>query len=125
MLWLLLVSVFTFACISAYAHPRHGAMGLAAAALAGLVCLVSACAALLVTSWSTSTPNAATGILLGIFLRTVIPFFVSILLVQGFKPLADAGLFGMVLINYFVVLAVETVLVVRIVQAQSSTLVRQ
>lgn len=100
-------------------------MGLAAAALAGLVCLVSACAALLVTSWSTSTPNAATGILLGIFLRTVIPFFVSILLVQGFKPLADAGLFGMVLINYFVVLAVETVLVVRIVQAQSSTLVRQ
>ena len=90
-----------------------------AALLAGAICFGSASAALVVTAMTAGSPNALAGSFLGIFLRTALPFFVSILLVQASKPLADAGLFGMVLISYLVVLAVETVLAVRIVQAHS------
>ena len=74
---------------------------------------------------TTGTSQAMNGTFLGILLRTMVPFFVSIFLVQASKPLADTGLFGMVLISYFVVLAVETVLAIRIVKSYSPTVVRQ
>lgn len=125
MSWLLLVAVLVFAAVACFSFARHGNIGVLAAAVASLLCFVSAAAALFVTGMMTGTPNALTGSLLGILLRTMVPFFISILLVQAFRPLADAGLFGMVLVNYFVVLAVETVLAVRIVQAHSSTVVQQ
>ena len=105
--------------IGAYGFTTHGYVGLLAAVIAMLVCCLPAIAAIVVTAFTAATPNALSGTLFGMFLRTAIPFFVSILLVQAFKPLADAGLFGMVLISYLVVLAAETVLAVRVVQANS------
>jgi hypothetical protein len=125
MFWLLLVAVLVFIAVACFSFSRHGNVGVLAAAVASFICFASAAAALFVTGMVTGTPNALTGSLLGILLRTMVPFFVCILLVQTSRPLADAGLFGMVLVNYFVVLAVETVLAVRIVQAHSSTVVQQ
>jgi|GEM_PF-6582032 len=117
---LLLVVALVSLCVGFYGYSKHGTVGVGAAAIAGVVCFLSASAALTATALTTNTPNALSGVLLGIILRTVIPFFVSILLMQAFKPLADAGLLGMVLVNYLVVLAAETLLAVRIVQANSS-----
>jgi hypothetical protein len=102
--------------VGCFGFERHGWWGLAAAAVAGLVCFVSATASFLVTALTAGTPNALSGTLFGIFLRTMIPFLVTILLVQSVAPLAEAGLFGMVVITYLVVLAVETTLVVRVVR---------
>lgn len=121
MLWLLLVSALLFLACVAYAYSAHGVNAVLAALLASLACLVGAWCSLLCVGMTTGTANALSGTLLSIFLRTGFPFFVAILIVQASKPLADAGLFAMVLFNYLVVLAVETVLAVRIVQANSSS----
>jgi hypothetical protein len=93
--------------------------------VAGLLCFAAASAALIVAALTANTPNALTGILLGIVLRTAAPLLLSILLTQAFSPLADAGLLGMVLVNYLVVLTAETLLAVRLVNAHSSTVVQQ
>jgi len=121
MVWLLLVSLGVLAACSAFAYPRHGWIGVTAASLASLVCGCSAAAALWATGITVGTPKAMPGMFLGVLLRTVVPFLLSILMTQAFRPLADAGLFGMVLINFLVVLTVETFLVVRIVQAYAPT----
>ncbi len=120
MLWLLLAVGLVFLPSSCFAFSRHGWVGLVAAGLSGLICLLPACLALYVTATTAGSPNALAGTFFGIFLRTVVPFAVSLMLVQISKPLADAGLFGLVLINYLVVLAVETFLAVRIVQSGRS-----
>jgi hypothetical protein len=124
MLWLLLVAVLMFAALSIFAFPRHGNIGLVAAAVSVLVCLLPACAALLVTGLWAGTPNAINGIFLGVFLRTAVPLLLALLLTQAISPLADAGLFAMVLVNFLVMLTVETILVVRIVQTHTSTVYR-
>lgn len=122
---LLLFVAPTAAIVGAVAFSNHGTNGLVAACVAGLLCFVTSSAALVATSMTAGTLNGLSGAFLGIILRTAVPFFVSILLMQASKPLADAGLLGMVLINYLVALAVETVLAVRIVQAHSSPVVKQ
>ncbi len=71
------------------------------------------------------TINALTGTLVSMVVRTAVPFFVTILLVQTVKPLADTGLFAMVLINYLAVLAVESVLAVRMIQTLAPPAVQQ
>ena len=119
MVWLLLVSLGAFAACAAFAFPRHGWSGVTAAALATLIVGCSAAAALWSTGITVGTPKAMQGMFLGVFLRTVVPFLLSILMTQAFSPLADAGLFGMVLINFLVMLTVETFLVVRIVQTHA------
>lgn len=124
MLWLLLVGALLFAGLASFAYPRHGAVGLAAAATSVLVCLIPSCGALFITGLVVGTANAVNGIFLGIFLRTAVPFLLSVLLTQAISPLADAGLFGMVLLNFLVMLTVETVLVVRIVHIHASTVLR-
>lgn len=122
---LLLVIAIVSSVVGYFAFQRHGSDGLMAACLAGGLCFVASTAALIVTAMTTGTPNALSGIFLGIIMRTAIPFLVSILLMQASKPLADAGLLGMVLINYLVALTVESVLAVRIVQTYSQTVVQQ
>ena len=108
-----------------FGYSKFGTAGVITAGVAGLLCFAAASAALIVAALTANTPNALSGILLGIFLRTAAPLLLTILLMQAFKPLADTGLMGMVLVNYLVVLAAETLLAVRIVQANSSTVVQQ
>lgn len=123
LLVILVVCLLAGLVLGARGFDRHGTIGLVAAVISGSLCFTAASSALVVTVASAGTSNATSGTLLGVFLRTAIPFFMAILLVQVSSPLADAGLFGMVLINYLIVLAVETVLAVRLVQAHTSTVV--
>ncbi len=122
---LLVVVLLVGLAVGFYGFSRHGNQGIVAAVVAGLLCFAAASAALIVAALTANTPNALTGILLGIVLRTAAPLLLSILLMQAFSPLADAGLLGMVLVNYLVVLTAETLLAVRLVNAHSSTVVQQ
>lgn len=115
MLWLLLASAVVFVLVVAV----RGATVAPAAMLAGLVCFVPASLALLVTGMAAGTPNSLNGTLFGVLLRTCLPFLLVILLTNASRPLVEVGLFGMVLTNYLVVLAVETVLAVRLVQTHT------
>lgn len=117
MLWLLLAVTVVFVFVSSIAFRWHGPSGVLAAGASGLICWFAASAALYVTARTAGSPNAVGGTLLSIILRTVVPILVCLALMRISRPLADAGLFGMVLVNYLVVLAVETVLAVRVVQS--------
>lgn len=122
---ILAAQLCVFAFVGWYGHSQHGMTGVHAAAVACLVCFLPAAVALCCVALTAGTPNALTGTLLSMVLRTALPFFVTIFLVQAHKPLADAGLFGMVLINYLVVLTVESALAVRMIQTLAPTAVRQ
>lgn len=120
MLWLLLAVTVVFLCVSCFSYPRLGWLGVLAAGVSGLVCWLAASAALFATTFTAGSPHALSGTFLSIMLRTAVPFLVSLILIQTSKPLADAGLFGMMVLNYLVVLAVETFLAVRVIQAGQS-----
>lgn len=122
---LLAVALIVWLGVGYFGYSKYELPGVITAGVAGLLCFTAASAALIVTALTANSPNALSGILLGIVLRTAVPLLLTILLMQAFKPLADTGLMGMVLINYLAVLAAETLLAVRIVQANSSTVVQQ
>jgi len=124
-LWILAAQFTIFVAIGSYAYSVYGNYGVAAAAIAALVCFIPASMALYAVAMTAGTPNALSGTLVSMVVRTAIPFFVTILLVQAFKPLADTGLFGMVLVNYLAVLAVESVLAVRMIQTLAPPAVQQ
>jgi len=88
--------------------------------VAGVICGVPALAALVVTvSFAGGGPQALTGVLGGIALRTGAPFAGLVFLPQLLPWLKDAGMPGMVLGMYLPVLCVETLLAVRLVKQRS------
>ena len=123
--WVVVVQLFVLGGTIWFASGRHGGVGVIAAVTAALICLVPSILALMSVALTAGTENSLSGVLFSMLLRTVLPFFVTILLVQVNRPLADAGLFGMVLINYLVVLAVESALAVRMIQMHAPTAVGQ
>ena len=120
----LAAQVGLLALVGWFAFSRHGTGGIMTAGVAAMICFLPAAAALYLIALTTGTPNALSGTLASMILRTALPFFVTIFMVQAFKPLADMGLFGMVLINYLVVIAVESALAVRLIQTLAPSAVR-
>lgn len=118
--WIVAVGLVLLVCVGWFASNRHGTTGLLAAAIATGVCLVSAILALQAVAVTAGTNNAVSGTLLSMVMRSAIPFFSAILLCQLSPPLADAGLFGMVLVIYLIVLLVETTVAVRLVNQLSA-----
>lgn len=116
--------VVTF-LLGGYGYLTHSWVGVTAAVLAGATCFTPAAAALLMVAATAGTPNSLSGTMLSIGMRTAVPLFALIFLPQLSRPLADAGLLGMVLLNYLAVLAVESLLAVRLVQTFGTVAVRQ
>jgi hypothetical protein len=104
---------------SSVVYPRHGVAGVVAAAIAAGVCWASASAALCVTA-CLSGPRAVQGLLLSIVLRTVPPLVVGLAFSVTNRSLASAGILWLVLVHYFVALAVETPLAVRLVRRREA-----
>ena len=105
-----------------YAHGKSGADGLLAAAVAGVVCWLSASAALLITAWFPGGPQAAVSrMMLSMLVRMGVPLAVGTILEFQFGPLADAGVFGLIVVFYLMTLLVETMLSLRFVQHSSQS----
>lgn len=105
--------------LSLVAYERSGGVGARAAVLAVLITGVPACVALAVTARFAGTMNALSGVLGGILIRTVVPLgFVAVVSTSS-PGLAKAGLFGMTVVSYLLLLAVETWLAVGILNAAS------
>ena len=124
-LWMMLAQMVVTVLMCAYGYSSHGGTGVVAALLAGATCFAPALAALFVVAITAGTPSSMGGTMLSIGIRTAAPLFALIFLPQLSRPLAEAGLLGMVLLNYLVVLAVESLLAVRIVQTFGTVAVRQ
>ena len=96
-----------------YGYSYYGSPGIQAACLAAAVCLLSAEAALFLAGLFKGTAHAVSATLAGMFLRTGIPLFAGITFDKAGGPVAEAGLFGMILVYYLITLLVESVLAVQ------------
>ena len=109
-----ILAPFTIA-VAWFAYGRSGAIGIAAAAIAGGVCWVSASLALATVYLGQMLKNPVGGILGGMFFRMGLPLGVGIAIQQSHPPLANAGTFLMILALYLVALIAETLLSLKIV----------
>ena len=103
-----------------FAYGEHGLVGVVAACVAAALCGGAGVVALLMVGATAGTPGAVQGLLLGMLLRTGVPLGAGFLLMQVGGALADAGVFGLVLIYYLLTLVVETFLSTRLVHASRS-----
>jgi hypothetical protein len=100
------------AVIGAVAKERQGADGLQAAGVAAFTCWFSATAALLLAGSLRHTGHSVSGILGGTLLRTMIPLAVAAVTQATGSPLAEAGLFGYLVLFFLLTLTIETLLLV-------------
>jgi len=110
---ILLIALPLFAYVG---HSKHGADGVVAAVIAAAVCLIAGCLAITVTSLFQSIGQGMNGLLLSMLIRTGIPLAGWVTLSMQGGPVAEAGVFGMIVLNYLIMLVVETISAVKIVQ---------
>ena len=96
-----------------FGWTRHGGWGIVTAAVAGGICLISGVIALGVTFRGYQN-GGITGILCGTLVRTGVPLVAGLLLANWGGPLAEAGIFGMIMGFYLLTLAAETLLALRL-----------
>ena len=104
--------LLAFPLVAYFAHLRTGTQGVAAAAVATVVCWLASTAALVVTSLFRGS-RAVVGILVAMSLRTGVPLIMAILLAKSSRWLAEGGVFGAIVIFYLLTLIVETLLSLR------------
>ncbi len=101
--------------LGSFGLSSHGSVGLLAAAFAVGACSAGAVPALLAVALTRSTPMALAGLLLSMLFRTGAPLALGLIADARFPSLAAAGVFGMTVACYLWILAVETVLSVRMI----------
>lgn len=104
--------IVALAAIGSVARERQGDLGLEAAFLAALTCWLSAMAALLLAGRLRNTAHAVSGILGGTLMRTMIPLGVATAFQASGNALAQAGLFGYLVVFFLLTLTIETLLLV-------------
>ena len=112
---LTVVLMAIFPLFAAAGYVGHGRVGVWAAAVAGGICWLGATAALVLMGLLRGGPQVLYGLLLGIFFRMGLPLVVGLILNRSGGPLAEAGVFGMIVGYYLVSLFAETLLSVRLV----------
>jgi drug/metabolite transporter (DMT)-like permease len=98
-----------------YGHWRFQQMGILAAVVAALVCWGASAAALVATYLGQQLQAPVQGILIGMFFRMGVPLVAGLVLHEQGGPLAQAGVFAMIVGLYFCSLIVETLLSLRLV----------
>lgn len=93
----------------------RGAVGVTAAAVAAVICLIGATGALLLTALLRGSSYAIHGLLGGMLLRLGLPLGVGVVLSSRGGDLARAGVFGLILLFYLLTLVVETLLSLKFV----------
>lgn len=100
-------------------YERYGIDGVLACVLAAAVCWVSAATALFVIVQTSGGPQAVAGLMLSIGVRTFPPFMVGVASTVIHSRLADAGLFGLIVVFYLIALVAETGVAMKLISARS------
>jgi hypothetical protein len=96
-----------FAAVAPVAHHLAGRLGLVAAAVAGLMCLLPAVSALFISGALRGTEHALTGLLSAMLVRTGVPLVLALLILRR-GPLVDAGAVHYLVVFYLMALGLET-----------------
>lgn len=109
-----------YLAVAGPAYASHAAAGLAAAAVAAVVCWLASTAALVLAWTLRNTAWSAHGLLAGTLMRLLLPASVAgALHVQG-GTLAGSGVFAYMLVFFLLTLVVETVLVLPVASSKAS-----
>lgn len=121
-----LTTVTLLACpaFAVVGYRGHGWAGVAAAGVAAGTCWGGALIALVLTALLRRQTQAVAGILGGMFFRLGLPLGIGLWLHEQRGPLSEAGVVGMIVAFYFVTLSAETVLAVRLVRTNPSSVTR-
>ncbi|MBI1247454.1 hypothetical protein GC197_06350 [bacterium] len=119
-LWMLLAIVGVYPFFAIYGYAFYQVNGVLSAALAAAVVLLAMQAALLVSILFRNSDQRVASVLISMSLRAGIPLTSAMCLHTAVGPLADAGLFGMILVYYLLTLAVETLFAVQLVSHAST-----
>lgn len=119
--WLTLALVVVLLAAGAWSFERHGESGLVAALVAFAVCWTAGAAALAITGLARTPERAMHGLLLSMLVRMGLPLAAGIVLQGRGGPLAEANVFGLIVVFYLVMLAVEAFLSVRLVKQTAKT----
>ena len=107
-------ALMLLAVVAAAGYWRFGIAGATGATVAAGVCYASAALALTVTALGSTPQNPVAGLLLGMAIRTGVPLAAAIFLSRREGMFAEGGVFGWIVLAYLVMLAVETLLAVRL-----------
>lgn len=116
LLWLSLVLAGTFLLVGGYTYSQQDAEGLRATTVAWLVCWGAGSLALMVVRLMRTPERAISGMLLANLIRMGLPLATGVVLQYQGGPLAEAGVFGRIVIFYLVMLVTEAYLSVRLVK---------
>lgn len=117
--WIVGTTVVLFAVGSMFELVRKGKgmEGVAAVGAAAVICCAGAVMALVVTAKLRGPHRALWSLLVGTLFRMVFPFAAGLFLTQMNGALAQAGVFGWIVVFYLPLLIIETVFSVRFLQA--------
>ncbi len=98
----------SYLLLAPFVYRLQGADGLSAAAVAAVVCLVSALAGLLVSQCFSGPDHALAGVLVGMGFRMTLPLTVCVVAQLQGGALAQAGFVFYIIAFYLVSLAIDT-----------------
>ena len=107
-----------------YGAQRYGHEGVEAAAVAGGVCWLAGCLALVLTFVGSRRGWGVQSVLGSMGLRLGLPLVTGLLLQRLSPTLAEAGVFGMILGNYLIMLVAETLLSLKLVPPTSKPMTK-
>jgi hypothetical protein len=119
--WLTLTVLVALLIVGGVAGTMRGSDAALAAAVAAGVCWFGSIAALVVTGYSGRSDHAVQGHLLGMFFRLGLPLACGLAFQKVGGTLADAGVFGLIVVFYLVTLVAETILSLRLIKQHRKT----
>ena len=110
------VVVLALLLVGGVVGSMRGLNGVLAASTAAAICWFGATVALLMVGLSSRSNQAVPAHLLGMFFRFGLPLGAGIILEKAGGPLAEAGVFGLIVVFYLITLVAETLLALRFVK---------
>jgi hypothetical protein len=107
-----------------YGNRHFGSVGIQAAAVAGAICWLAGCLALVISFAGRRLGFPLQAVLAGTGVRLGLPMLAGLLLHNEAKSLADAGVFVMILGNYLIMLLAETLLSLKFVSPSSKPMTK-
>jgi len=114
--WLTIVVLVALLVIGGMIGQARGINGALAAGVAAALCWLGSTAALVIAGISSRKNHAVQGHLLGTIFRLGLPLVAGIVLQKFGGPLAEAGVFGLIVVFYLITLIAETVLALRFIK---------
>src|SRR5436190_18262854 len=93
----------------------RGMSGVLAASTAAAICWFGSTIALVLAGFLSRSNQGVQGHLLGVFFRLGLPLVTGMILQRAGGPLAEAGVFGLIVVFYLITLVAETLLSLRFI----------